>query len=80
MVEELLFPQQPTEQQHDCNGKSYGVSIAIDNADHVSSSAVKFEETVLCELHSGYILDGTLDENKSSTTTCGVEANGGLMD
>ena len=56
------------------------MSIAIDNADHVSSSAVKFEETVLCELHSGYILDGTLDENKSSTTTCGVEANGGLMD
>ena len=43
------------EYKHDCNRKSYGVPIAIDNADHVSSSTVEFEETVLHERHSGYI-------------------------
>ena len=34
------------------------------SCDHASSSAIKFEETVLCECHSGYILDGTPDGNK----------------
>ena len=36
-----------TEYEHNCNREIYGVQIAINNADHVSSSAIKFEETVL---------------------------------
>ena len=67
------------EYKHDCNRKSCGVPVAIDNTDHASSSAIKFEETVLCVCRSGYILDVTLDENKSSTTTCGVAANGSMV-
>ena len=33
------------------NNKSCGVSVAIDNADHVSSNAIKLEETVTYECH-----------------------------
>ena len=64
------------EYQHDCNRESYGVPIAIDNADHASSGVIKFEETVLCECHSGYGLEGTPDGNKSFTTMSGVAASG----
>ena len=30
----------------DCNRKCCAVPVAVDNADHVPSSAIKFEETV----------------------------------
>ena len=33
------------------NSKSRGVSVAIDNVDHVLSNAIKFEETVTYECH-----------------------------
>ena len=33
------------------NSKSCGVSVAIDNADHEFSNAIKFEETVIYECH-----------------------------
>ena len=45
---------------------------------HASSSAIEFEETVLCECHSGNCLDGTPDRNNSFTTTCGVAACGSM--
>ena len=48
------------------------------HADHAYSSAIKFEDTVLCECNSGYSLDGTLDGNKSFTTTCGAAASGSM--
>ena len=35
----------------DCNRKSCAVPVAIDNADHVPSSAIKFEETVTYDYH-----------------------------
>ena len=35
-------------------------------------------ETVRCECHSGCSLDGTPDENKSFTTTCGIAASGSV--
>ena len=66
------------EYKRDCNRKSCGVPVAIDNADHASSSAIESEETVLCECHSGNCLDGTPDGNKSFTTTCGVAACGSM--
>ena len=33
------------------NSKSCGVSVAIDNVDHVPSNAIEFEETVTYECH-----------------------------
>ena len=53
---------------HDCIKKSCGVPVAIDDADHAPTSAMKFEETITYECHSGYSLDGTPDGNKSFTT------------
>ena len=54
------------EYKRDCNRKSCGVPVAIDNADHASSSAIESEETVLCECHSGNCLDGTPDGNEKT--------------
>ena len=47
------------EYEHDCN-RRVAAPVAIDNADHASSGVIKF---------SGYTLDGSLDVNKSLTTT-----------
>ena len=66
---------------HDCNRRSCGVPIAIDNADHEPSSSVKFNETVTYEGHSGYSLDGEPDVNRSFTTNvwcCSKWIHGGL--
>ena len=35
----------------DCNRKSCGVSVDIDNVDHVPLNAIKLEETVTHECH-----------------------------
>ena len=45
---------------HDCE------PVAIDNADHDPTSAVKFEETITYECHSGYSLDGEPDRDTKS--------------
>ena len=36
----------------DCNRKSCGVSVDIDNVDHVPLNAIKLEETVTYECHA----------------------------
>ena len=48
---------------------------------HASSSAIEFEETVLCECHSGNCLDGTPDGNKKphdDVWSCGMWIHGGV--
>ena len=57
-------------------GRVAARQLPSDNGDHASSGVIKFEETVLCECHSGYNIDGSPDVNKSFTTTCGVAASG----
>ena len=45
----------------DCNRKSCGVSVDIDNVDHVPLNAIKLEETVTYECHvQSQIRDGWL--------------------
>ena len=67
------------EYTYDCNRKSCGVPAAINNDDHDPSSAVKFNETVTHECHSGCSLVGEPDGNRIFTTTCGVEASGSMV-
>ena len=67
------------EYKYDCNKKRCGVPVAIYNADHDPSSAVKFNETATYECHSGYSLDGEPDGNRIFTTPCGVVASGSMV-
>ena len=52
------------------NSKSCGVSVAIDNADHVFSNAIKFEEIVIYECHvqrlQSQFRDGSIAEEESA--------------
>ena len=67
------------EYKHDYNRKSCDVPVAIDSDDHNTFSPIMFKGIATFKCHSGHSLDGTPDENKISTTTCGVAANGSIV-
>ena len=45
--------------RHDCNRKSCGVPVAIDNADHTPVNPAMLEETFTYKCHSGHSLEGS---------------------
>ena len=45
--------------RYDCNRKSCGVPVAIDNADHMLVNPAMLEETFAYECYSGYSLEGS---------------------
>ena len=66
------------EDKDDCNRKSCGVPVAVDNADHTPVNPAMSEENVTYEYHAVYSVGGTPDGHKSFTTTCGVAASGSM--